>query len=83
MNKLILTLAKESGISFGGHPMNPLNVYPSQLEKFAELIVRECLAHGKLTQSQAVVNGSEEYNAGREMGIEVFMNKIRNHFGVE
>ncbi len=52
-------------------------------EKFAELIVKECLAHGKLTQSQAVVNGSEEYNAGREMGIEVFMNQIKLHFGVE
>jgi hypothetical protein len=51
--------------------------------KFAELIVKECLAHGKLTQSQAVVNGSEEYNAGREMGIEVFMNQIKLHFGVE
>ena len=53
------------------------------VEKFAELIVRECLAHGKLTQSQTVVNGSEEYNAGREMGIEVFMNQIKKHFGVE
>ena len=53
------------------------------VEKFAELIVRECLAHGKLTQSQTVVNGSEEYNAGREMGIEVFMNQIKQHFGVE
>ena len=52
-------------------------------QKFAELIVRECLAHGKLTQSQTVVNGSEEYNAGREMGIEVFMNQIKLHFGVE
>jgi len=52
-------------------------------EKFAELIVAECLAHGKLTQSQVVVNGSEEYNAGREMGIEVFMNQIKKHFGVE
>ena len=52
-------------------------------EKFAELIVAECLAHGKLTQSQVVVNGSEEYNAGREMGIEVFMNQIKQHFGVE
>jgi hypothetical protein len=52
-------------------------------EQFAKLIVRECLAHGKLTQSQAVVNGSEEYNAGREMGIEVFMNQIKKHFGVE
>jgi len=53
------------------------------MERFAELIVQECLAHGKLTQSQAVVNGSEEYNAGREMGIEVFMNQIKRHFGVE
>jgi hypothetical protein len=52
-------------------------------EKFAELIVCECLAYGKLTQSQVVVNGSEEYNAGREMGIEVFMNQIKKHFGVE
>ena len=52
-------------------------------DKFAELIVKECLAHGKLTQSQAVVNGSEEYNAGREMGIEVFMNQIKKNFGVE
>jgi hypothetical protein len=53
------------------------------IAKFAELIVRECLTHGKLTQSQAVMNGSEEYNAGREMGIEVFMNQIKLHFGVE
>ncbi len=42
MNKLILELAKESGISFGGHPMNPLSVYPSELEKFADLIIKEC-----------------------------------------
>ena len=53
------------------------------MEKFAELIIRQCLAHGKLTQSQMIVNGSEEYNAGREMGIEVFMNQIKKHFGVE
>ena len=49
----------------------------------AELIVKECIVHGKLTQSQTVVNGSEEYNAGRVMGIEVFINQIRKHFGVE
>jgi hypothetical protein len=77
MNKRIKELALQAG---GSH-------YPTvggkTLEKFAELIVRECLAHGKLTQSQTVVNGSEEYNAGREMGIEVFMNQIKKHFGVE
>ena len=43
MNELILKLAKESGISFGGHPMNPLNVYPGELKKFAELILRESM----------------------------------------
>jgi len=45
MNERILALAKESGISFGGHPMNPLNVYPNQLEKFAELIVNEYISN--------------------------------------
>jgi hypothetical protein len=38
MNNRIIELAKEAGISFGGHPMNPLNVYPSQLERFAHLV---------------------------------------------
>jgi hypothetical protein len=55
--------------------------------KFAELIVRECIEQGKLIQSQTIVDGSEEYVAGyvagREMGIEVFMNQIKKHFGIE
>ena len=51
--------------------------------KFAELIVQECVEQGKIIQSQSIVNGSEEYVAGREMGIEVFMNQIKQHFGVE
>ena len=58
-------------------------VQRAAIEQFAEFIVRECLARGKLTQSQIVFNGSEEYNAGREMGIEVFMNQIKQHFGIE
>ena len=78
MNERVVELIKQSGTDVSGKWMS---MY--QVEKFAELIVKECLAHGKLTQSQAVVNGSEEYNAGREMGIEVFMNQIKKHFGVE
>ena len=54
-----------------------------ELENFAELIVRECVEQGILVQSQTVTNGSEEYVAGRAMGIEVYMNQIRKHFGVE
>ena len=53
------------------------------LEKFAELIVLKCIEQGKQIQSQSVSNGSEEYNTGREMGIEVFLNQIKKHFGVE
>lgn len=90
MNQRIRELAKQAGIvkildehaHEYGNGMFENTPYP-ELEKFAELIVGECLAHGKLTQSQTVVNGSEEYNAGREMGIEVFMNQIKQHFGVE
>ena len=83
MNERIKQLAVEAGMIVGepnGFDMTRL--MPKEV-KFAELIVRECLAHGKLTQSQTVINGSEEYNAGREMGIEVFMNQIKEHFGVE
>ena len=59
------------------------SIYSQQLEKFAELIVRECIKQGKQVQSQTVSNGSEDYNEGRKMGVEVFMNQIKKHFGVE
>ena len=82
MNALIAQLANQAKASVPAGLL--VNEWIDQYNQiFAELIVRECLAHGKSTQSQAVVNGSEEYNAGREMGIEVFMNQIKQHFGVE
>ena len=84
MNERIKELAEQAGISLSQKDYSYYWVESAEdIEKFAELIVWECLAHGKLTQSQTVVNGSEEYNAGREMGIEVFMNQIKEHFGVE
>jgi hypothetical protein len=83
MNERIDKLMYHAGLTAQGC-WDEMDEYDRKaIEKFAELIVRECLAHGKLTQSQTVVNGSEEYNAGREMGIEVFMNQIKKHFGVE
>jgi len=80
MNERIKELALLSGFDID---TNVSFAEKTRLKCFAELIVRECLAHGKLTQLQTVANGSEEYNAGREMGIEVFMNRIKQHFGVE
>ena len=83
MNERIDKLMYHAGLTAQGC-WDEMDEYDRKaIEKFAELIVQECLAHGKLTQSQTVVNGSEEYNAGREMGIEVFMNQIKLHFGVE
>ena len=52
-------------------------------EKFAELIVKECVELGKELQTQDVINGSDDYNLGREMGIEVFMNQMKKRFGTE
>ena len=84
MNQRIKELAEQAGISLSQKDYSYYWVESAEdIEKFAELIIRQCLAHGKLTQSQTVVNGSEEYNAGREMGIEVFINQIKLHFGVE
>jgi hypothetical protein len=83
VNEQIRKLAEQSGLKipldaeYNGH------IYRHALEKFAQLIVAECVEQGKLIQSQTIVNGSEEYVAGREMGIEVFMNQIKQHFGVK
>jgi ABC-type uncharacterized transport system ATPase subunit len=82
MNKRIKELEKQcwshyvNGVLIDGH-------LHFDVEKFAELIIEECVEQGKIIQSQSIVNGSEEYVAGREMGIEVFMNQIKQHFGDE
>ena len=54
-------------------------------EKFAELIVRECLQICKDVgaESKEVLNASEDYQKGREMGAEVCHNMIKKHFGVK
>jgi hypothetical protein len=54
-----------------------------ELEKFAELIVRECAQVCKTVSGDQVSNASEDYQKGREMGAEVCYNMIRKHFGVE
>ena len=69
MNEQLLKLAKESGISLRGFPMNPQMIYPSELQKFAELIVREC--------ADLVDNNDDSYPYLS------FGDMIKEHFGVE
>ena len=91
MNKLIKELAEQSGFNFYDlHDIDGQDLGEtveadswSAVDKFAELIIDECLKKGKEIQEQNVTNTSEDYNSGRQMGIEVFMNQIRNDFGVE
>ena len=57
-------------------------VQKATLEVFVESIIRECVKKGMSIQSQKVSNGSEDYLAGREMGILVCLVEIKRHFGV-
>lgn len=85
MNARIRELVDRAGFvrfSAQENPHTPIDWscdYEVELETLIELIVRECLDLGKQIQSQRVINGSEEYIAGREMGVEVFMNQIKKH----
>ena len=74
MNKRIRELAKQTGYIWhaGGDPQ----IYeftPEKLEKFAELIVRECMEQVWYNRDD-VVNGNVS---------EVIKERIEQHFGVE
>jgi hypothetical protein len=77
MNPRIRELAEQAGINkdafqFSGTPIKHIVDEPS-LEKFAELIVRECMRMCKTAV------GNADYNTGRLH----CLNNIKEHFGVE
>jgi len=78
MNERFKEIARESGLLVH----NP-NKVPTKLEKFAELIVKECAQICKTAGGDQVSNASEDYQEGREMGAEVCHNMIKKHFGIE
>jgi len=64
MNEQLLKLAKESGISLRGFPMNPQMIYPSELQKFSELIVRECMRMCDVAEASLLTHGVREQSYG-------------------
>ena len=52
------------------------------IEKFAELIVRECMLQCDVPESGNTPL-SKDFNEGHIMGVYECFHKIRNHFGVE
>ena len=70
MNERIKELMFESGLGYMS------SAHPILVEKFAELIVAECV---KLQYKNVVVGGVSDYNRGRRELAE----EIPKHFGVE
>ena len=85
MNERINQLAEQAGI------FRPKEFYQHidalQLEKFAELIVRECIqvseAHAKDLESQPTDPLLEAYEDGVVNGIYEATEAIKEHFGVK
>jgi hypothetical protein len=76
MNERIKELLTQSGVSENWNKADWYSMSPAMVEKFAELIVEECV---KLQYKNVVVGGVSDYNRGRRELAE----EILKHFGVE
>ena len=82
MNERIKLLAEQAGLRFTQLMSNPMvpgvDGKETDLEKFAELIVRECRDIVDATRDQAIEDG---WNVDEAMSTAMF--DIEDHFGVE
>ncbi len=80
MNKRIQELAEQAGLSYmpSNYP-DMADLYKCadfELEKFAELIIQECIHKARIVQEQEV-GASDDYLDGREMGLEVLILNLK------
>jgi hypothetical protein len=52
-------------------------------EEFANLIVKECIKQCILERSQILVGMNTDFSVGKDMGMEVCIDAIKEHFGIE
>ena len=78
MNERIETLAKAAGYDMINKAA--MRALGFDVEKFAELIVREC---AELSVNSQYVNTKSEYYEGFNEALVYAGNKIKQHFGVE
>ena len=86
MNERIKELAEQANINidsfqFSGTPIKHIVDEPS-LEKFAELIVRECVAQIEIEKGNPYRNMGDQNGYGIGACVES-IRRIREHFGVE
>ena len=91
MNERIKLLALQAGMVAGGYANTPEKIMtwresfdcPGSLEKFAELIVRECMSQIEEVRQIKAGNAGPVYTQGFEDGMFVAIRTIEEHFGVE
>ncbi len=93
MNERIRKLAIKSGIDIRGHLTGNLTLDEKpnviDLEKFAELIVRECMSIAKQVEDDEfpIAGAEQDYrkglNDGRKNAAWGIKNRMKQHFGVE
>jgi hypothetical protein len=77
MNDIIKELAEQAGAVVCGTFGKPMNI--DELEKFAELIVQECISMAD-KESERYSNLDQEYCS---MAMDNYRELVRQHFGVE
>lgn len=78
MNERVRQLAEQQGLT------GPNFLISSQeLEKFAELIVRECYGEVLCQLYDYNPSSNEQFNLGHEAGLKLAVSKIKQHFEVE
>jgi len=87
MNERIKQLAEQAGLRFTqlmSNPMVPIvDGKETDLEKFAELLVREFIERGDVLVKHYINNHSEQEQAFLLAAIADYSNEIVKHFGVE
>ena len=91
MNEKIKTIAKQAGIHFEAGKQNRIHFVGTEtLEKFAELIVQECVQQCQQEWYDENNQDTKDLNA-RDVGMHVglksgmlrCLNRIKQHFGTE
>jgi hypothetical protein len=81
MNERIRELVRQAGLDDADFPIENWDNVP--LEKFAELIVQECIERGNVLVKHYIDNHSEQEQVFLLAAIADYSNEIEKHFGVE
>ena len=83
MNERIQKLIEQATSTQGPTPHNPLTFEVFDKEKFAELIVRECVAKCEVVANMATITNNGEMARKTKATADSCAMMIKQHFGVE